>query len=373
MPGALVSLIATGCQDAVLTQDPEITYWKTKHSRHTNFARESIEQTFNGSVSKGGRITATISRNGDLFHGAWLEFDVKVGEDTSITADYSAFDLIKKVRIEVGGSNVDEQPGHYMKTYMELSSSSDERAVLAEMSTLKIAGKADMQKVRVPLNSFWFCKDHGQALPLIALQYHEVKIIVELADHAELNTARCALWVDYVFLDGPERKRFARDQHQYLFEQVQSVTESVPENAPPFKPKLQFNHPCKELIWTFHSTSTGKQLSLDQCKLDRAKIRLNGHDLFADRDAKYFSQVQRYTHHTNGGSATGDSDIFLYSFALFPEKLQPSGTCNMSRIDNSSLELTFASGAPAMEVRVTAVNYNVLRLTSGMGGVAYSN
>ena len=93
------------------------------------------------------------------------------------------------------------------------------------------------------------------------------------------------------------------------------------------------------------------------------------------RDAKYFSQVQRYTHHTNGGSGDDDSDIFLYSFALFPEKLQPSGTCNMSRIDNSTLELFFKSGgAPAsMEVRVTAVNYNVLRLTSGMGGVAYSN
>ena len=230
------------------------------------------------------------------------------------------------------------------------------------------------QKVRVPLNSFWFCKDHGQALPLIALQYHEVKIIVELADKAELDTARCALWVDYVFLDGPERKRFARDQHQYLFEQVQSVTESISPGRTSYRPNLQFNHPCKELIWTFHDATTGKQLSLADCKLDRAKIRLNGHDLFADRDAKYFSQVQRYTHHTNGGSGDSDSDIFLYSFALFPEKLQPSGTCNMSRIDNSTLELTFTEAlTTAMEVRVTAVNYNVLRLTSGMGGVAYSN
>ena len=175
----------------------------------------------------------------------------------------------------------------------------------------------------------------------------------------------------------PRRTRaqaLRRDQHQYLFEQVQSVTESISKGKTSYRPNLQFNHPCKELIWTFHDATTGKQLSLADCKLDRAKIRLNGHDLFADRDAKYFSQVQRYTHHTNGGSGDDDSDIFLYSFALFPEKLQPSGTCNMSRIDNSTLELTFTEAlTTAMEVRVTAVNYHVLRLTSGMGGVAYSN
>jgi hypothetical protein len=104
-----------------------------------------------------------------------------------------------------------------------------------------------------------------------------------------------------------------------------------------------------------------------------AKIQLNGHDRFTEREGRYFNLVQPYQHHTNI-PAVG---INVYSFALKPEEHQPSGSCNFSRIDNATLLLTLSNNTVntynTAQVRIYAVNYNVLRIMSGMGGLAYSN
>ena len=407
-----MQLVARGSQDKYISVEPEITFFKAHHRRHTNFATESIEQTFNGTASAGGRVSATISRNGDLVHTMWLEvtsdmesqlatglsldgsneinlstqglgagtyilrldsdatqyfeftltqvepsvvidgnaaWESNVGTfDTNlsgvVTGAFSlyvadAYNLIKQISVEIGGTRVDRQTGAFMKIAHDLSTPTGKRANLDAC-----LGADAANKYLIPL-SFWFCKDAGQALPLIALQYHEVKVVVEFGS---LAVQDAKLWVDYIYLDTEERKRFARSKHEYLIEQIQTTGEETLSGSK--KVRLNFNHPVKEIIWTAPSMTS-------------AKLQLNGHDRFTERDARYFKNLQQYQHHT-----AQSSDAFVYSFALEPEKLQPSGTCNFSRIDNATLNLEGASTAT-----VYACNYNVLRISNGMGGLAYSN
>lgn len=237
------------------------------------------------------------------------------------------------------------------------------------------------------------CRNPGLALPLIALQYHEVKFNISFAAASKCYIGTpsstpvlgyASLYVDYVYLDTDERRQFAQVQHEYLIEQLQFTGgESV--TATSYKSKLALNHPCKELIWVVQLdanvnsganrwsdyTASGSNASLYYIGPDQlvdAKLQLNGQDRFSVRKAAYFNVVQPYQHHTRC-PATG---IYVYSFALNPEQHQPSGSVNMSRIDNATLLLNLASSA-ASQLRVYAVNYNVLRIMAGMGGLAYSN
>jgi hypothetical protein len=216
----------------------------------------------------------------------------------------------------------------------------------------KMVRDADAKRY-VPLE-FWFCRNIGLALPLIALQYHEVKINIEFESGVTVNDAE--LWADYIFLDTDERRRFAQLSHEYLIEQVQFTgSETVSSNSN-LSAKLSFNHPVKELIWE------------GQGNTGTAKLMLNGNDRFAEREAKYFTHVQPYQHHTNIPDLS--CNISVYSFALKPEEHQPSGTLNMSRIDTAQLQL---KGAEPGNLDIYAHSYNVLRILSGMGGLAYSN
>ena len=239
----------------------------------------------------------------------------------------------------------------------------------------------------IPLQ-FWFCRNPGLALPLIALQYHEVKFNISFRPASQLYVASAALtsgtptisnaslYVDYIYLDTDERRQFAQVQHEYLIEQLQFTGAESFSNTS-VKSKLSLNHPCKELVWVVQpdaNVAAGSYAWADYSLSDAqtivdAKLQLNGHDRFSTRKAEYFNLVQPYQHHTR----IPDVGIYVYSFALNPEQHQPSGTVNMSRIDNATLLLNLASGIGACKLRVYAVNYNVLRIMAGMGGLAYSN
>jgi len=237
----------------------------------------------------------------------------------------------------------------------------------------------------VPLQ-FWFCRNPGLALPLIALQYHEVKVILnhKIGMWMTSGTATNKLWCDYIYLDTDERRRFAQVSHEYLIEQVQeqSLTTGVTSND------LNFNHPVKELVWTKKNSKVavaveaGTAAAAVDSSSGTYQLKLNGHDRFAARDYRYFTRTQIWEHHTGVGGlkcdattaafGTGgahDDSIAVYSFALKPEEHQPSGTCNFSRIDNAQL----VSATTNVADTIFAVNYNVLRIMSGMGGLAYSN
>jgi len=625
MGGGLMQLVAYGAQDVYLTGNPQITFWKVTYRRHTNFAMESIEQTFNGQADFGRRVQCTISRNGDLAYRTYLQVTLpEIGQDSCCNPidcakvyarwlDYPGEQLISMVEVEIGGQRIDRQYGDWMHIWNQLTLTAEQErgynkmvGQTTQLTYLIDPSFADVDSacansmvpaaVCAPRNAlpettlyiplqFWFCRNPGLALPLIALQYHEVRINLELRPSDEVlfavtnltgndgttagvtgaadvpngssvkdavsyqkSLVAASLYVDYVFLDTDERRRMAQNPHEYLIEQLQFTgDESVGSSSN--KIKLNFNHPCKELVFvvqpdanvdycssflkgtplnaalgaqpfnytdaldalvnsiaafsgplglfldgdghqdgngafinqstgmfqdpgadsnnavgiqwgnvgpfdwiesgdpdTFGYTNpvgsgtqsggafkfdtvgnannppgTGKSnmivgtssvwdpnctipglsvpfpvskipdsgvsdagafvmaetaLNLHcwgQNPVVTAKLQLNGQDRFSEREGTYFDLVQPYQHHTRNP----DTGINVYSFALRPEEHQPSGTCNMSRIDNATLQLVLSTNAiggdATAKVRVYATNYNVLRVMSGMGGLAYSN
>ena len=383
MGGGLMQLVAYGAQDIYLTGNPQITFFKVVYRRHTNFSMEAIEQTLSGTVAASSSVTSTISRNGDLVHRMFIEHD----PGASVSENNYGHAMIDYIELEIGGQRIDKHYGHWMEVWSELTEpnptglSSNQDTGLAGTGTFtkfqRMACAGGVQDnnsnpglITVPLQ-FWFCRNPGLALPLIALQYHEVK--VKLAFSAALdNSGTTKLYVDYIYLDTDERRRFAQQSHEYLIEQVQHQNVSSSKSH-----ELNFNHPVKELIWTGPKTWTsgvnaGEVSSAVLTANEEYTLKLNGHDRFSARNRLYFTRTQVWQHHTGFGgigSTAAVDGIAVYSFALKPEEHQPSGTCNFSRIDNARLELKNT----AQELEVYAVNYNVLRIMSGMGGLAYSN
>jgi hypothetical protein len=363
---------------------------------------ESIEQTFSGAVDFGRKVSATVSRNGDLIHRTYLQVSLPAlsngGAGTVAWVRNIGNVLIKEVEISIGGSRIDKHYGQFLHIWNELTQTASHEVTYKEMvgdTSVLTTGAATIPAatLRVPLQ-FWFCRNIGLALPLIALQYHEVKFEVEFRPFSECYQAsalatpptpvlsNASLWIDYIYLDTVERRQFAQVTHEYLIEQLQfQGAESVSQTS--VRQRLTFNHPCKELIWVIQPDSVVANVATANVLANQwtnftngagadtmvdAKLQLNGHDRFATRQAGYFNLVQPYQHHTSG-PAVG---IYVYSFAIKPEEHQPSGSINMSRIDNASLAMTLASAA-ASKVYVFCTNYNILRVMSGMGGLAYSN
>ena len=262
MGGGLLQLVAYGAQDVYLTGNPQITFFKVVYRRHTNFALESIQQTFNGSVSFGQRVTATISRNGDLISRAYLVMSCTTS-DANLAVPYLGLRAIKTAEVEIGGQKIDKHYSDWMYIWNELS-----LPVGKKEGYYKMVGGAGgvVSKMYVPLE-FWFCRNIGLALPLIALQYHEVKVVIEFdtADNCSkytkpnggVDNLTAELWVDYIYLDTDERRKFAQSSHEYLIEQLQFTgKESV--SGSQAKVKLNFNHPVKELVWVGHLSSNNK-------------------------------------------------------------------------------------------------------------------
>lgn len=381
MGGGLMQLVAYGAQDVYLTGNPQITFFKVVYRRHTNFACESIEQTFNGSVSFGRKVTATISRNGDLITNCWVEANMP---ETTGGAYVNSVGhaLLKSVELEIGGQRIDKHYADWLEIWSELTLPEEKRAGYKHMTA-----KADTTvltftggKLYVPL-VFFFNRNPGLALPLIALQYHEVKINIEFEEKSKLlgsgasitDELEASLYVDYVYLDTDERRRFAQVSHEMLIEQLQFTgDESISTGSN--KIRLNFNHPVKELLWVVKDPSQADDpfSYTDENGVEpirRAKLQLNGHDRFSERDGSYFRLVQPYQHHTRVPS----KHVYSYSFALKPEEHQPSGTCNFSRIDNATLNLDCNTLDADAVLKVYAVSYNVLRVMSGMGGLNFSN
>ena len=375
MGGGLMQLVAMGAQDVYLTGNPQITFFKVVYRRHTNFSKECIAQQFTGAAAFGSSVSCTLARNGDLVQEIYLRATMQCDVDTSATWSVTDMtNLIQTVEVEIGGQKIDKHYSQWLDIYNELfETSHDYREVMNTAS-----GVADVtdHTFYVPLR-FWFNRNPGLALPLIALQYHEVKINMTLAAAASVKFAASAgtapvaalssadLLVNYLYLDTDERRRFAQVSHEYLIEQVQHTGAETSGGAI----DMTFNHPVKALLWT--GTDWKK-----------TKLQLNGHDRATEQPHDYYHLVQPYEcglgHSGKSLNATtrawstvaSGGDVGMYSFCLKPAEHQPSGTCNFSRIDNARLNM--GATTPA-SVWLFAVNYNVLRIMSGMGGLAYSN
>jgi len=304
-----MQLVAYGAQDVYLTGNPQITFWKVTYRRYTNFAMEAIEQTFNGQADFGRRVTCTVSRNGDLAHTTILQVtlpqisqelrNASGGDVYARWLDFPGEQLISQVEVEIGGQRIDRHYGDWMhiwnqltmpagqeQGYFQMVGNTTQLTYITDPSFSDVDGPCQSDAPRqicaprnalpettlyIPLH-FWFCKNPGLALPLIALQYHEVRINIDLRPIDEclwaVSTLNCgastssvkvtaaynqslvaaSLYVNYIFLDTDERRRMAQNPHEYLIEQLQFTgDESVGSSSN--KIKLNFNHPVKELIW----------------------------------------------------------------------------------------------------------------------------
>ena len=518
MGGGLLQLVAYGAQDAYISGNPHITFWKVLYKRHTNFAIEAFRVNFTGAPNYGQRVVAVVNRNADLIWKTYVQVvlpDTSTGKTNPVL--WSGDDqrrigyiLLKKIEVEIGGQIIDTHYGEWLYLWECLTSNFDTSVKLDSMvggayngtytTNTSCGGRPAV--LYIPLQ-FWFCRNPGLALPLIALQYHEVRFNITLGAATDLASKGAyssisqaaanlpdiqdmAMYMDYIYLDVEERRRFAQESHEYLIDQLQT---GIPQtiNTASGRLDLTLNHPVKELIWVFQDarkTDCGSDVTATigytqpftyDDIVFKARIQINGQDRFDERYGDYFWKVQPYQHHTGGafwpihnavattatlanggavqasftgvisgntltasavtgtivvnmlitgagvplgtyvtgygtgagGAGTYELSIFatvastamlgslnnvqsqtsfnpinVYSFAISPEEHQPSGTCNFSRIDTATLVYesitsggagNFPSKAYPFNFRVYAVNYNIFRIMSGMGGLAYSN
>ncbi len=457
MGGGLLQLVAYGAQDAYLTGNPHITFWKVLYKRHTNFAIEAFRVNFTGAPIYGQRLVAVVNRNADLIWKTYVEITLPDTDESSYASDivwtYGArrrlgYVLLQQIEVEIGGQIIDRHYGEWLYLWETLTSDYDTSSKLDSMTggdqygtvtndaNSGCGGRPNV--LYVPLQ-FWFNRNPGLALPLIALQYHEVRFNITLGNATDLVTANkaaatttlayaasrlpqlkdMALYLDYVYLDVEERRRFAQESHEYLIEQLQYEGQQQITTSSG-RLDLTLNHPIKELVWVFQdqrlvdcgdttltnivipaaansgsaTTATGTANAYTQPFtysdiVNRARLQINGTDRFDERYGDYFWKVQPAQHHTGGSTAAWPksvsstiSPINVYSFAIQPEEHQPSGTCNFSRIDSATLVFdsqtagaagTYPSKSYPYNFRMYAVNYNIFRIMSGMGGLAYSN
>jgi len=421
---ALLQLVAKGRQDAYLTSNPQFTFFKHVYRRYTPFAVESIPIEMDGTLDFGRRISTVIPRRADLLSTLFLEIDLPaIPPDTTDPENPIPYywtnnighSMIDYVSIEVGEKEIDRHTGEWLQIWSELITTTDKREGFNQMvghwDVYPDPGQsAGPLSLSIPLR-FWFCTSIGAALPLVALQAHPIRIIIQLKRFQELwwspalsctgragicpppiapvSPSRLQLFGDYIYLDPEERKRFATVDHEYLIDQLQfAPPHAVPKNIASVNIPLVFNHCCKEFIWIIkqnHCLKANEWMNFTnvyqsvggdcpesiplQDQITSALIQLDGYDRFERRNALYFRVVQPFQRHTN----IPNDYIYLYSFSLRPEEEQPSGSLNCSKIDTINLNLVFntATIGDDRTVSVYATNYNVFRVTGGLGGLAF--
>jgi hypothetical protein len=495
MTAGILQLELYGAQDIYLTGNPQITFFKSVYKRYTNFSIESIQHNFNKVPTFGDKVTVKIPKNGDMLYN--MEIQVTIPEvSVSGSEQYRWLNwlghiLIEYVTINIGPSEIDRQYGAWMHIWNELTRTSGHQSGYANLvgNVPKLvqssSGAVPSVVLYIPLQ-FWFCKNPGLALPLVALQHHDVNITVKFNDKANCywqsssgrtpgDFSSAYLFVDYIHLGAKERRKFAQTNLEYLIEQVQvKRNHNIPQNTTSDNIKLSnFNHPVKELVWVvqkdniisasdmtnyggqqwfnftdaidktyfsgtpqdplgggigtaafnvgnFHnslpmtgfansngtvsagvSSNVGVNIgaltfndlfgdpdsftpsnargwtadidvfdSGENC-ISTAKIQLNGQDRTQLREGRYFNLLQPLKHHTNT-PATG---INMYSFSLKPEEHQPSGTCNFTELDSATLVLNLTTNSTSdstAKAHIYATNYNILKITNGMAGLAYA-
>jgi hypothetical protein len=433
MTGSLVQLVAIGAQDVALTGDPEITFFSSLYRPYINFAMEEQPQSFTGTQDFGGEVQLSVNRNGDLIMQSLLEVTLPA---VQVTGDNATFQwapmigntLIKHVIVEIGGVDIDKHWGDFYNIWNELTIPEEKREgyntmigqqnmkynktdpadiVVYEDGLQTPLASQPATTLQIPLQ-FWFCTNSGLALPLIALQYHDVRFKLQIRPITELyrltgnnvvivggtpHIQNMRIWINYVVIDNAERKVIAKEPAEYLITQLQRLDESITQSTYSFN--LHFNHPCKELIWTIqenyvvaanvndwtnwevaNDTYAGYDPTINGVPGDdpitTALLKINGNDRFTTRTGDYFNKTQPYYFHSRVPKSNG---VFVYSFALKPEEYQPGGTCNFSRIDNAQLQVVMKNINTLNPGKgyIYAINYQLFRIASGMGGIAYAS
>ena len=399
--GSLLELVALGKQDRHIIGNPQMSFFKSVFKRHTNFSIENIKNQFTSSIDFGDKATCIIERKGDLLSSMHLQ--IELPQLTSATTSWingAGNHIIKEVELQMGGIQIVRFTGEYLDLISSLSvpqSKSDGYyKMVGKHSSYSNTSQRGPITLFIPL-PFWFCKDISNALPLIGLQYSEIKVNITFRPFTECwysgadvsggttekSITSVNLFCDYIYLDTFERKKFATmcDKH-YLIEQVQEIVDSnISASLSSKRIDLYYNHPVKELIWIYKANEQSTYNIWDkygknpnggnnEAPISKVELFLNSNSRFEKRKGEYFRLMQPYQRHT---SVPTTNYIYVYSFALMPEKYQPTGTCNFSRIDTSTLDIEFEDSILAGSIVVYGINYNILQIKNGMAGLLYTS
>ena len=349
MSGGIAQLVAVGAQDVHLVGQPEVSFFRSTYKRHTNFSQTVERQVIQGNVSNNGMSTVRFERKGDMLNYVYLV--PNTGTATTAIADWTT--MVSKIELLVGGQVIDEQDSTYSTLIAPvLSATSSSKSVAGDLY-----GGSTNERF-YPLR-FAFCENWQTALPLIALQYHDVELRITWGAAAADSSKKWDVYANYAFLDTQEREVFASQPQNMLITQVQKAVASGSKIQ-----ELNFNHPVKYIT---SADSSALTILNDNNKL---KLQINGTDVadykFADPN---FSHVPLYYHTTNASKPATLKTLFFYPFCLDAAKLQPTGTLNFSRLDSARI----INDNQNVGKDIYAVNYNVLRIENGMGGLLYSN
>ena len=419
--GGLLQLVAQGKQDVFLTGNPQVTWFKMVYRRYTNFSVEQQVIPFDSQPDFGRRTTVLLPRKGDLLGPLYLEIQLPAIKDsvTGLPLSYSnsiGHALIQEISIEIGEQEIDRQTGEWMEMWSNYTIGQDKLQGFNNMigksgglsqgnSGSSSVGLFGPISLYVPLR-FWFCKSPGLYLPLLALQYHPVRINITLRPLAQLfvidnpranvcdqsangaSIVNMTMYGDFVHLDTEERRRFVANPHEYLIEQVQYTPYvSIDPTASVVQIPMEFNHPIRELFWmiqrsasvaanqyfNYSNIAIGESSTQGFANLiNTALLRIDGYDRFDIRSANYFRLVQPFQYHT---VIPIDDFTYSYSLCVNPEDVQPSGSMNASRLDTLTLQLemntTIIPPRGPAGCRIYGLNHNVLRIVDGFGGLLF--
>ena len=451
--------------DNYLVGNPQFTYFKSVYKRHTNFSIDYQSIKLYGDTENvfGKKLYINVPKNGDLVHRMFLTFEVEVG----INADLEqiaplGYNYIDYIELYIGGQLIDKHTGEYLAIYHEQFSDSSKSIGIANMVGIQNNTNDSTKKlITLPLR-FWFNNDVGLSLPLIALQYSDIKIDIKFNDKNKVNKFsssqpgvsgisinNIALLSEYIFLDKEERNMFSSKTHEYLITQLQSsqlntiprYTELYSKYYDPgsgikkekleklrFKVNMRFSYPIKQIIWGIQDLISKKvsnntpSIYMDyenegifkynmwnnhtpgSEQMTYCNIIINNKELMEEMPADFFRYIQPITYGQGHGinyidlNTVVDTNnpkmdelqlskglgFYSYSFALKPKNFQPSGSLNFSKLDNIQLKFgirkthekddtTDNINQNSKMISLYAINYNILKISSGMCGLAFMN
>ena len=359
-----MQLVAVSSSDVYMTGNPEMSFFDPKYKRHTNFAMESIEQSFNTTAPLGNKVTCTVSRNGDGVGTTYLVVDLPEVRGRGVRwVDDVGHALIKTATVKIGPTVYDSNTGEWMRIWADLTKDDAQKKNLRRLISSKSARGDHLpaERIYVPLQLF-FCGSPAMCIKLISLRFHEVKIIIDTHAIAELlegdvhsvGPHSMSMYVDYYYWDTDERRKVAQSSNEAVIETVEHKTYPRGQTSLP----LEFVHRSKEIVFVCRGPDGSRNTADGRNPVSSAVITMAGKERFSRRSGQYFDTVQPFQHHSN----VPDAGINVYSFSIRPEDYQPSGHYNFGTDTVLDLELE----AGDWQVTVYSRGYRAMVSGSGM-------
>jgi len=390
MSGGIVQLVSIGAQDTWLSGKPEVSFYRSNYKRYTHYAATNERQLIQGQPTAGSVSTIRFEKKGDLL--SYVYFMAR-DSNAAPVVNLNWSNVIDKVELLIGGQVIDTQDYQYSTDVEPVTGAQTSNQRYLNNNALLANQPQNGKATFYPLK-FFFCKDWAAALPLVALQYHDVELRITwsgalgtsttgttaAAAGATYSAIQYTAWANFVYLDQAEREFFAKNAHDMLITQVQRV----PISSQPVQ-ELALAHPIKFLAFqtvnygvTYGTNGASSATAADY----QLKVQINGVDVSESRHLPAYVDIAQY-YHTQYGYVHNSAlaNVAVIPYCLDTSKLQPTGTLNFSRLDTYRLitPVGLANGlrglatAAVSQPYIYAVNYNVLRIQKGMGSVLYAN